>query len=185
VTLRARDIGGVLWRGRWLIAQAVVVVPFITVLVSAHSPERFQSSATLEVSGRNTGTGAGDVEQARGAVLKDRSMAERTIAVTGVVDVSATGLVDAIDMSPRPADARLELTVTHGDRDHAQALCAEFARQLARDQFATVVERASAPVRVAPRSVRNGVLSLGAAVPFGVALALVFDAARRRRSRET
>ena len=173
-----------LWHGRWLIAQALVTIPLIVVIVSAYAPDAFRSSATLSFSGRNTGSRPGDVEQARGAVFKDRTMAERTLSVTGVTGLSAVELQDEIELEPAPAKGELELAVSREQRDQARVLTAEYTRQLARDQYAKVVRRPSDPVKVAPRPARDGVLALGIALPFGVMLALGHDALRRRRARQ-
>ncbi|HEX8742002.1 MAG TPA: hypothetical protein VF712_02605 [Thermoleophilaceae bacterium] len=175
---------GALWHGRWLIAQALVTVPLVAVIVSAYSPEVFRSSATLSFSGHNTGSRSGDVEQARNAVLNDRSMAERALSVTGVTGLGAAELQDEVDIETSPFDGTLELAVSREERDQARALSAEYTRQLARDQFATVIRPAADPVKVAPLPARNGLVALGAALPFGVMLALGHDAVRRRRSHE-
>ena len=179
----ARPLRGALWHGRWLIAAALVTVPLIAVLVSLYQPEVFRSSATLSFTGRNTGSPPGDVLQARNAVLIDRTMAERTLSVTGVVGLSATDLQEEIDINAAPAAGTLEIAVTREERDEARALTREYARQLARDQFATVVRPASNPAKAAPRPLRDGLIALGAALPLGVMLALAHEAARRRQSR--
>lgn len=176
-------------RARWktlregwlLIAAALVVVPAIAIVVSSYSTPSFRSSATLAFSGRNTGSLPADVIQARNAVLNDRSLAERTLSVTGVTGVDADELQQEIELSPELTEGTLEFSFTREEGDQAYALTVEYARQLARDQFARVVEPASSPVKVMPRPARDGLVALAAALPFGVMLALVHGAARRRR----
>jgi capsular polysaccharide biosynthesis protein len=158
-----------------------VVVPAVTVVVSSFTPDAYRSKATLSFSGRNTGSMPGDVDQARRAAARDRSLAERTLDVISS-RIGPAKLQRTLELTS-PRAGQLDVAIERSDPAEAIGLSAEFARQLARDQRATVTSDASTASKVAPRLVQNGLLGLALAIPLGVTLAACLDAVRRRRLR--
>ena len=169
-------------RARWPILVTLVVVPAVAVAVALIRPAEYRSEATIGFSGRNTGHVESDVRQARLAVRRDRSLALRTLDVTGVTSMTARQLQDAVQLETRPG--RLEIALNRASAKEARILADEFGYQLARDQRARIVSSAVAASEVVPRPLQTGLLGLALAVPLAALLATWLEALRRRESRE-
>jgi hypothetical protein len=176
---------GILRSGRWLIAQSFVLVPAAAVGVSLLSGPEYRSVTTIEFTGANTGSRAGDVDQARSAFARDRSLAARALDVTGSGRLGPAELQNATELLGGSRPGTLDVAVNDASRARAQALSGELARQLARDQLVWVVAGPARASKVTPRPLNDGMLALAAAIPIGVALAAGLDAVRRRRLRDT
>lgn len=173
----------ILRAGRLPIVMTLVVVPATAVTIAALAGPEYRCEATVELTGRNTGSLERDVLQARRAAERDRSIASRALDVTKVGSLGPAELQDQLEFVERPG--RLELALNRSQRDDAQVICDEFAFQLARDQRATVTEATSAPHKVKPRLFRTGLIALGLALPLAAVLAVVLHVMRGRRRQDT
>lgn len=174
----------VLRRSRWLILAALIVTPTVAVAVSWSTPAVYRAHATVRVSGRNTGYIGTDVDQAHRAAARNRSLAARTLDVTGVRALDPTELQHELEIQDHRRRGLIEIAIDRPHPSGAYLLADEFARQLAGDQAAYVASPASFATKVAPRLGEDGLLGLALAIPLGAALAVCVEAVRRRLARE-
>jgi hypothetical protein len=180
---RARVPGyvvGVAKRGVLPFGISLVIVPLVAVSLSTVEPTDYRAVAALLLTGSNTGTLTGDLDQARYALRVQHGITARTIDVTDVRGVKPRELRSAANLALR-GPGFVELSINRPTSAHLSDFCKELSRQLARDQRAVVISDDCKSSKVAPRPLQSGLLALGLAFPLGVGLAALFDAITRRR----
>lgn len=136
-----RDYLSVLKRRKWLLLQAVVLVPLAAVLLSLWQEERYRASAEVLLSRQNlaaslTGTpdflasqDASRLAETQARLARVPAVAERALAAQGLAGRPVQAFLDASEVHPRQDADLLEFRVTDRDAGLAARLATEYARQ--------------------------------------------------------
>lgn len=136
-----RDYLRVLRRRKWLVVQAVLLVPAAAVALSLRQDERYQASAEVLLSRQNlaaTLTGTDDpnqsaqaerVAQTQADLARVPTVAGRVLEATGLADRTASDFLADSSASPKANSDLLVLSVTDRDPRLASRLATEYARQ--------------------------------------------------------
>src|SRR5215216_5124792 len=126
-----RDYLDILWRRKWIILQAVILVPVVAVLWASRQPPIYQASANVLVNTQNIAanlSGINDPSQVNGArVLNTQVDLARTPEVARRA-VERTGLDVSTVTSKEDSDV-LTFTVGAGEPTASAKLVNEYARQ--------------------------------------------------------
>jgi polysaccharide biosynthesis transport protein len=136
-----RDYLRVLRRRKWLVIQAVLLVPAAAVALSLRQDELYQASADVLLSRQNlaaTLTGTDDpnqsaqaerVAQTQADLARVPTVAARVLEATGLADRTPSDFLADSTASPKANSDLLVLSVTDRDPRLASRLATEYARQ--------------------------------------------------------
>jgi succinoglycan biosynthesis transport protein ExoP len=139
-----QDYVQILWRHKWLIAQAVVLVPIAAVLWSERAPTRYTASAGVLMQTANLGANIAGVQdptqinpnrviQTQIPVARLPIVARMAIRAAGLTNWSPSDLLgeSTVSSSPDSSDI-LTFSVTDLHAERAVRLTNEYARQFTR-----------------------------------------------------
>ena len=140
-TASLRDYIGVLRRRRWLIIEALVLVPLIAVAVSLHQPKLYQATSEVLLNQQNlagglngaappaAGSSPDRVAQTQAAVARVPAVAWRVLRVLHLNDRTPEQFLAQSAVVARTDADLLIFSVTDGDRRVAQQLATTYAQQ--------------------------------------------------------
>lgn len=178
---RASDAAAVLKAGRWPLLLSLVIVPVTSVALSGLTPTAYRATATLQFTGFNTGSVAGDVDQAQRALRDYHPITADTLHSTDA-QLTPTALRQSAHLT-LAGQTRGELTIVRPTPARLHALCVALARRLARDQRLHVASASCKLSTVGPEPLQSGLLAIGLALPLGAVLAAALVAMRIRQLR--
>jgi succinoglycan biosynthesis transport protein ExoP len=135
-----RDYLAVLWRRKWVVLQALVLVPVAAVYLSLRQPALYQASADVLVNADNLSANLVNINdpsqldpdrRLRTLVVLARvpTVAKQAIAAAKLHGWSASDLLGASSVSPGQENDILTFSVTNRDPALATRLATEYARQ--------------------------------------------------------
>jgi succinoglycan biosynthesis transport protein ExoP len=139
-----RDYVRVVRRRKWIIAQAVILVPLAAVLLALRQEPLYRSSADVLLSRQNIAAslnGMSDptlyyqperVAQTQAELARVPALAERVVRAAGIEGITPPGLLGSSSVSPDPISDLLRFAVVHTEPAVAEALATEYARQYTR-----------------------------------------------------
>jgi polysaccharide biosynthesis transport protein len=134
-----RDYVRVVRRRKWIILQAVVLVPFAAVIFSLHQPKKFEASAQVLLSRQNLAnalTGAQDpsvytqadrIAQTQADVARVPTIADRVLRRLAINDRTVGQFLASSSVAARPNADLLDFSVTDRDAALAQQLASAYA----------------------------------------------------------
>jgi polysaccharide biosynthesis transport protein len=188
-----RDYLRVVRRRRWVIVQAVVLVPLAAVVLSLQQQHRYQGSAEVLLSQQNLAlqlNGAQDptllqpadrTAQTQADLARVPTVAKRTSHALRLTDRTPEDLLDASSVTPKQNANLLEIRVTDPKPVLARRLATEYARQFSLYRR----ELDAAPYKHAFRDVESRLRTLAAHGQRGSGLyANLVESAQELRTRE-
>jgi succinoglycan biosynthesis transport protein ExoP len=164
-TLTLRDYLNVLWRRKWIVLQAVLIVPLAAALVSLREPAAYNASAGVLVRAQNLPANLENVydptqqnptrlANTQAALARVPEVAKRTVAAAGLADWSASELLGISSVATNEENDILTFSVTYKDPALATRLATEYARQFTHywldlDRAALKEAHATIEVRIA------------------------------------
>jgi Mrp family chromosome partitioning ATPase len=139
-----RDYLRVVRRRKWIIAQAVVLVPLAAVLLSLRQDALYQSSADVLLSRHNIAASLNGVSdpsvyymperfaQTQAELARVPALAERVVKASGIETLTPYGFLAASSVAAAPDSDLLRFRVADRDPAIAASLATEYARQYTR-----------------------------------------------------
>ena len=139
-----QDYLRVVRRRKWIIVQAVVLVPLVAVLVSLQQQKRYEGTAEVWLNQQNLATqlnGGTDptvyqqadrIAQTQANLARVREVARRTLAAVGVENRSVKQFLASSSVTPEQNANFLKFKVTDENKALANRLAAAYALQFAR-----------------------------------------------------
>jgi capsular exopolysaccharide synthesis family protein len=136
-----RDYLRILARHKWVIVLCAVLVPTAAVLLTLRQTPLYEASAEVLLSRQNlvaTLTGTQDpqafqqaerVAETQAQLAQVPDVASRTLEAVEGTGLTVQGLLEASTVEAQRGADLLQFTVTHGNRQLAEALASEYARQ--------------------------------------------------------
>jgi succinoglycan biosynthesis transport protein ExoP len=161
-----RDYVRMLRRHKWVILQAVVLVPVAAVLLSLRQPAAYEASAEVLLSRQNlaavlTGTPdpalsqqADRIAETQAKLARVPTVAARSIDAVGAKGLTVQALLDDSEVAPERNADLLEFTVRNESPELAVRLASEYATQFTRyrlelDTAALVLARTEVEKQIA------------------------------------
>jgi polysaccharide biosynthesis transport protein len=172
-----RDYLDALRRRKWIVLQAVIVVPIVAVLLSLRDPTLYRASASVLLNTQNLPANLEGVTdpsqynpsrllQTQVEIARIPEVARRTIKAAGLDGWDASQLIGTSSVSTRENSDMLMFSVSNGDPELAAQLATEYARQYTRYRY----ELDTQALRVAQESVVKKMQKLRANGAAGSAL---------------
>jgi succinoglycan biosynthesis transport protein ExoP len=135
-----RDYLNVLWRRKWIVVQAVVLVPLVAALVSVRQPAMYNASARVLLRAQNlpanlegvydpTQQNATRVASTQAQLARAPEVARKTVSAAGLSGWSGSELLGISAVAANPDTDILTFSVTYRDPAVATRLATEYARQ--------------------------------------------------------
>jgi succinoglycan biosynthesis transport protein ExoP len=135
-----RDYLDILWRRKWIILQAVILVPVVAVLWASRQPPIYQASANVLVNTQNIAanlSGINDPSQVNGArvlntqvdLARTPEVARRAVERTGLDGWTGDDLLGVSTVTSKEDSDVLTFTVGAGEPTASAKLVNEYARQ--------------------------------------------------------
>jgi succinoglycan biosynthesis transport protein ExoP len=134
------DYLSLLWRRKWIILQAVVIVPVVAVVIALRQSPVYQASSEVLLSRQDIGSQLLGLQNAnlytdpvrfaetQAAIARTPQLAQRVVDVTHVQE-SAGALLGASDVTPNPSADLLNFDVKSGDPVLAARLATAYGRE--------------------------------------------------------
>ena len=139
-TSTLRDYLNVLWRRKWIVLQAVLIVPIVAVLISLREPALYHASAGVLLTTQNlpanlegvydpTQVNVSRLAATQAELARVPEVARQTVAAAHLSGWSASDLLGVSSVAPSEESDILTFTVTYEDPALATRLATEYARQ--------------------------------------------------------
>ena len=138
-----RDYLQILWRRKWVVLQALILVPVVAVIWSLREPPLYQASSAVLVNPQNLAANLAEISdptqldttramRTQTELARVPEVARRTLDAVGLEDWSPSDLLGISSVSSGDESDILTFTVTSEDRKLAVPLATEYARQFTR-----------------------------------------------------
>jgi capsular exopolysaccharide synthesis family protein len=138
-----RDYLQILWRRKWVVLQALVLVPLVAFVWSLREPPLYQASSAVLVNSQNLAANLAEISdptqldttraiRTQTELARVPEVAQQTLDELGLEDWSPSDLLGISSVSSSPDSDILTFTVKSEDRKLAVPLATEYARQFTR-----------------------------------------------------
>jgi succinoglycan biosynthesis transport protein ExoP len=135
-----RDYFHVIWRRKFVVIPAIVIVPLVAIVMSARQPDLYRASAGVLINVENlpanlenvpdpTQFNAPRVVKTQAELARSPAVATRTIEALGVEGWGPSDLLGTSAVATGDDSDILTFSVTNGDPELAAQLATEYARQ--------------------------------------------------------